>query len=74
MPSNDFSLYDDVLDAAVALGAVPGRRGCRGVQGGLARYFATGYLPLLGASTSAITAAPECSTSRVAVRSTRRPC
>lgn len=43
VPSNDFSLYDHVLDAAVALGAVPARfrpPGVQGVQGGLERYFA----------------------------------
>ena len=40
VPSNDFSFYDHVLDAAVALGAVPVRFGPPGVQGGLARYFA----------------------------------
>jgi len=40
VPSNDFSLYDHVLDAAVALGAVPPRFGPPGEQGGLARYFA----------------------------------
>ena len=43
VPSNDFSLYDHVLDAAVALGAVPDRFGPPmppGAQGGLARYFA----------------------------------
>ena len=40
VPSNDFSLYDHVLDAAVALGAVPARFKPPGEQGSLARYFA----------------------------------
>ena len=40
VPSNDFSLYDHVLDAAVTLGAVPARFGPPGAQGSLARYFA----------------------------------
>ncbi len=39
VPSNDFSLYDHVLDAAVALGAVPARFGPPGPHGGLPRYF-----------------------------------
>ena len=40
VPSNDFSLYDHVLDTAVALGAVPSRFGPPGEQGNLTRYFA----------------------------------
>ncbi|MDA8357814.1 MAG: 5-methyltetrahydropteroyltriglutamate--homocysteine S-methyltransferase [Actinomycetota bacterium] len=40
VPSNDFSLYDHVLDAVVALGAVPARFGPPGAHGGLASYFA----------------------------------
>ena len=40
VPSNDFSLYDHVLDAAVALGAVPPRFGPPGDPGSLERYFA----------------------------------
>ncbi|HEV8549194.1 MAG TPA: hypothetical protein VGQ57_09200, partial [Polyangiaceae bacterium] len=38
LPSNDFSLYDHVLDAAVLVGAVPERY--RAVADPLARYFA----------------------------------
>jgi 5-methyltetrahydropteroyltriglutamate--homocysteine methyltransferase len=38
VPSNDFSLYDHVLDAAVMLGAVPPR--FRTIDDPLARYFA----------------------------------
>lgn len=44
VPSNDFSLYDHVLDAAALVGAVPARYGVRdGVRDGevdLATYFA----------------------------------
>ena len=43
VPSNDFSHYDHVLDAAVALGAVPDRFGPPmppGEQGSMVRYFA----------------------------------
>ncbi|MGC8463650.1 MAG: 5-methyltetrahydropteroyltriglutamate--homocysteine S-methyltransferase [Acidimicrobiales bacterium] len=40
IPSNDFSLYDHVLDAAVALGAVPPRFDTVGPPGSLKRYFA----------------------------------
>jgi 5-methyltetrahydropteroyltriglutamate--homocysteine methyltransferase len=38
IPSNDFSLYDHMLDMAVAVGAVPPRY--RGISDPLARYFA----------------------------------
>jgi 5-methyltetrahydropteroyltriglutamate--homocysteine methyltransferase len=38
VPSNDFSLYDSMLDMAVALGAVPARYRC--VEDSLSRYFA----------------------------------
>ncbi|MEW6719620.1 MAG: 5-methyltetrahydropteroyltriglutamate--homocysteine S-methyltransferase [Thermodesulfobacteriota bacterium] len=38
IPCNDFSLYDHMLDMAVAVGAVPGRYRC--VQDPQARYFA----------------------------------
>src|SRR5580658_2718068 len=38
VPSNDFSLYDTMLDMAVALGAVPARY--RRVEDRLSRYFA----------------------------------
>ena len=38
IPSNDFSLYDHVLDTAVMLGAVPDR--FRGIADPLRRYFA----------------------------------
>lgn len=38
VPGNDFSLYDHVLDMAVAVGAVPGRY--RAIENPLARYFA----------------------------------
>jgi 5-methyltetrahydropteroyltriglutamate--homocysteine methyltransferase len=39
-PSNDFSLYDHVLDMAVTLGAVPRRFGYRGGHVDLKTYFA----------------------------------
>jgi len=40
IPSNDFSLYDHVLDAAVMVGAVPERFGWRGGPVDMATYFA----------------------------------
>ncbi len=40
IPSNDFSLYDHVLDTSVMLGAVPARYGAADGQAGLATYFA----------------------------------
>jgi len=40
IPSNDFSLYDHVLDTAVMLGAVPERYGWPGGQVELDTYFA----------------------------------
>jgi 5-methyltetrahydropteroyltriglutamate--homocysteine methyltransferase len=40
IPSNDFSLYDHVLDAALAVGSVPARFGPPGAPAGLERYFA----------------------------------
>ncbi|MGC8472183.1 MAG: 5-methyltetrahydropteroyltriglutamate--homocysteine S-methyltransferase [Acidimicrobiales bacterium] len=40
VPSNDFSLYDHVLDAAVAVGAVPARFHAIGEGGSVERYFA----------------------------------
>lgn len=40
IPSNDFSLYDHVLDTSVMLGAVPARYGVADGQAGLATYFA----------------------------------
>ncbi|MGH9295517.1 MAG: 5-methyltetrahydropteroyltriglutamate--homocysteine S-methyltransferase, partial [Acidimicrobiales bacterium] len=40
VPSNAFSLYDHVLDAALAVCAVPERFGRRGQPVDLARYFA----------------------------------
>ncbi|HEX4246009.1 MAG TPA: 5-methyltetrahydropteroyltriglutamate--homocysteine S-methyltransferase, partial [Acidimicrobiales bacterium] len=45
VPSNDFSLYDHMLDAALMVGAVPARFGRHrghgpGTGGGLERYFA----------------------------------
>ncbi|MHB1739408.1 MAG: 5-methyltetrahydropteroyltriglutamate--homocysteine S-methyltransferase [Actinomycetes bacterium] len=40
VPSNDFSLYDHVLDASVAVGAVPGRFSPSGQAVDLDRYFA----------------------------------
>ena len=40
IPSNDFSLYDHVLDTAAMLGAVPERYSWRGPQLDLATYFA----------------------------------
>jgi 5-methyltetrahydropteroyltriglutamate--homocysteine methyltransferase len=39
VPSNDFSLYDQVLDTAVMVGAVPSRYGWRGDQVDTATYF-----------------------------------
>ncbi len=40
IPSNDFSLYDQVLDTTAMLGAVPARFGASGQQTDLATYFA----------------------------------
>ena len=40
LPSNDFSLYDHVLDTSVMLGAIPRRYEGAGLPGGLATYFA----------------------------------
>lgn len=40
IPSNDFSLYDHVLDTAVMVGAVPARYGWTGGQVDLKTYFA----------------------------------
>ena len=40
IPSNDFSLYDHVLDTAVMVGAVPPGYGWRGGEVDLATYFA----------------------------------
>lgn len=40
VPSNDFSLYDHVLDAAVAVGAIPDRFDPTDGPTGLDRYFA----------------------------------
>src|SRR2546421_1793851 len=40
IPSNDFSLYDQVLDAIALVGAVPERYGHRGGPVGLDTYFA----------------------------------
>jgi 5-methyltetrahydropteroyltriglutamate--homocysteine methyltransferase len=40
IPSNDFSLYDQVLDTAAMLGAVPARFGYQGEAVDLATYFA----------------------------------
>ncbi len=40
LPSNDFSLYDHVLDTSVMLGAVPARYGAADGQAGLDTYFA----------------------------------
>ncbi len=40
LPSNDFSLYDHVLDTSVMLGAIPERYGARDDQVDLATYFA----------------------------------
>ena len=54
VPSNDFSLYDHVLDATVALGAVPARFGLPGVDGGLERYFAMAR----GGDVAGVTVAP----------------
>ena len=40
LPSNDFSLYDHVLDTSVMLGAIPDRYGAAPGQADLATYFA----------------------------------
>ena len=40
IPSNDFSLYDQVLDTAAMVGAVPARFGYQGEAVDLATYFA----------------------------------
>ncbi len=40
LPSNDFSLYDHVLDTSVMLGAIPARYGAADDQTDLATYFA----------------------------------
>lgn len=40
LPSNDFSLYDHVLDLSVMLGAVPARYGAADGQADLSTYFA----------------------------------
>ncbi|MCU6453945.1 5-methyltetrahydropteroyltriglutamate--homocysteine S-methyltransferase [Sphingomonas sp. A2-49] len=40
LPSNDFSLYDHVLDTSVMLGAVPGRYAVADGEATLATYFA----------------------------------
>ena len=40
IPSNDFSVYDHVLDTAVLVGAVPGRYGNAAGDDALATYFA----------------------------------
>jgi len=40
VPSNDFSLYDHVLDTSVMVGAVPAAYGWRGGEASLATYFA----------------------------------
>src|SRR5882757_626466 len=40
LPSNDFSLYDHVLDTSVMLGAIPARYGRAAGELDLATYFA----------------------------------
>nr|WP_245344855.1 5-methyltetrahydropteroyltriglutamate--homocysteine S-methyltransferase [Asticcacaulis solisilvae] len=40
LPSNDFSLYDHVLDTSVMVGAIPARYGWQGGNVGLDTYFA----------------------------------
>jgi 5-methyltetrahydropteroyltriglutamate--homocysteine methyltransferase len=40
IPSNDFSLYDHVLDTAAMVGAIPASYGWKGGDVGLATYFA----------------------------------
>jgi 5-methyltetrahydropteroyltriglutamate--homocysteine methyltransferase len=40
IPSNDFSLYDHVLDTAVMVGAIPGRYAWKGPRVDLGTYFA----------------------------------
>jgi 5-methyltetrahydropteroyltriglutamate--homocysteine methyltransferase len=39
IPSNDFSLYDHVLDAAITFGAIPSRYNLKGKKIGLPEYF-----------------------------------
>jgi len=39
IPSNDFSLYDHVLDAAITFGAIPERYNLKGKKIGLREYF-----------------------------------
>jgi 5-methyltetrahydropteroyltriglutamate--homocysteine methyltransferase len=39
IPSNDFSLYDHVLDAAITFGAIPSRYNLKGKKIGLREYF-----------------------------------
>lgn len=40
IPSNDFSLYDHVLDTAAMVGSIPSRYGWKGLQVDLGTYFA----------------------------------
>ncbi|MBY8821787.1 5-methyltetrahydropteroyltriglutamate--homocysteine S-methyltransferase [Sphingomonas colocasiae] len=40
LPSNDFSLYDHMLDMSLMLGAIPARYGAADGEAGLATYFA----------------------------------
>src|ERR1700710_2788671 len=40
IPSNDFSLYDHVLDTSAMTGAIPAIYGWKGGEVGLATYFA----------------------------------
>lgn len=54
VPSNDFSLYDHVLDAAVMVGAVPPRFAALGQATDLDRYFAMAR----GGGVDGATAAP----------------
>src|SRR5271156_3303698 len=39
IPSNDFSFYDHMLDAAITFGAVPDRYNLKGKKIGLKEYF-----------------------------------
>lgn len=50
IPSNDFSLYDQVLDTTAMLGAVPARFGASGEQIDLDTYFAMGRGVAAGAN------------------------
>jgi 5-methyltetrahydropteroyltriglutamate--homocysteine methyltransferase len=43
IPSNDFSLYDHVLDTSIMVGAIPEIYGWRGGEVSIDSYFAAGW-------------------------------